>query len=203
MAAVPLARENFNLLDSAADAGAGSDSIAVAQYSSSSAGAASRGKHSMYNRTSLPLAALISMSTASTASEDIAKLDQDSDEDVFTVPVVEAQEARVVDLVKPTESMQQGSGSCPDSGKAKRKRGRHPIDKENRRLKRLLRNRVSAQQARERKKEYVNELEYRGKELEEKNLMLEEKISTLVNENSMLRKILLNIRPKGDHDEET
>jgi len=54
---------------------------------------------------------------------------------------------------------------------------------------RLLRNRVSAQQARERKKVYVNELESSAVELEEKNSNLEEQISTLINENTMLRKV--------------
>jgi len=53
----------------------------------------------------------------------------------------------------------------------------------------LLRNRVSAQQARERKKVYVNDLEARGKELQDKNAILEERISTLINENTMLRKV--------------
>ena len=56
---------------------------------------------------------------------------------------------------------------------------------------RLLRNRVSAQQARERKKVYVNDLESRAKELQEINTKLEEKISTLTNENTMLRKVLM------------
>jgi len=55
---------------------------------------------------------------------------------------------------------------------------------------RLLRNRVSAQQARERKKVYVNDLESRAVDLEEKNTNLEEQISTLINENTMLRKVL-------------
>lgn len=54
---------------------------------------------------------------------------------------------------------------------------------------RLLRNRVSAQQARERKKLYVNDLESRAKEFEDKNSNLEERISTLTNENTMLRKV--------------
>nr|XP_007140604.1 hypothetical protein PHAVU_008G126200g [Phaseolus vulgaris]ESW12598.1 hypothetical protein PHAVU_008G126200g [Phaseolus vulgaris] len=63
---------------------------------------------------------------------------------------------------------------------------------------RLLRNRVSAQQARERKKVYVNELESSAVELEEKNSNLEEQISTLINENTMLRKILMNTRAKVD-----
>ncbi|KOM47230.1 hypothetical protein LR48_Vigan07g093400 [Vigna angularis] len=67
---------------------------------------------------------------------------------------------------------------------------------------RLLRNRVSAQQARERKKVYVNDLEARAKELQDKNAILEERISTLINENTMLRKVLMNARPKVDDSNE-
>ena len=55
---------------------------------------------------------------------------------------------------------------------------------------RLLRNRVSAQQARERKKAYVSELELKMKELEQRNAVLEEKVSTLQQENAMLRKVM-------------
>lgn len=54
---------------------------------------------------------------------------------------------------------------------------------------RLLRNRVSAQQARERKKAYLNDLEARVKDLERKNSELEERLSTLQNENQMLRQV--------------
>ncbi|CAK9178761.1 unnamed protein product, partial [Ilex paraguariensis] len=53
--------------------------------------------------------------------------------------------------------------------------------------KRLLRNRVSAQQARERKKVYLTELEARVEDLEKKNSELEERLSTSQNENQMLR----------------
>lgn len=56
-------------------------------------------------------------------------------------------------------------------------------------MKRLLRNRVSAQQARERKKAYLIDLEARVKDLETKNSELEEKLSTLQNENQMLRHV--------------
>ncbi|KAM0009355.1 putative transcription factor bZIP family [Helianthus debilis subsp. tardiflorus] len=73
-----------------------------------------------------------------------------------------------------------------------RRKGKSPADKESKRLKRLLRNRVSAQQARERKKAYLNELEVRVKELEKKNSELDERLSTLQNENQMLRHILKN-----------
>uniref|UniRef100_A0A0E0JX20 Transcription factor HY5 n=1 Tax=Oryza punctata TaxID=4537 RepID=A0A0E0JX20_ORYPU len=73
-----------------------------------------------------------------------------------------------------------------------RRRGRSPADKEHKRLKRLLRNRVSAQQARERKKAYLNDLEAKVKDLEKKNSELEERFSTLQNENQMLRQILKN-----------
>ena len=55
---------------------------------------------------------------------------------------------------------------------------------------RLLRNRVSAQQARERKKAYLGELETRVKDLENRNSELDERLSTLQNENHMLRQVL-------------
>lgn len=143
---------------------------------------------------------------------------EDSDEDLFTVPDVEAR--------PPAESAGGGGGgnttttynnkninsNNPEvqsaaaapaaTGSNKRHRGRNPADKEYRRLKRLLRNRVSAQQARERKKVYVNDLESRAKELQEINTTLEEKISTLTNENTMLRKVLMNTRPKVDESME-
>ncbi|GJN38759.1 hypothetical protein PR202_gb27828 [Eleusine coracana subsp. coracana] len=73
-----------------------------------------------------------------------------------------------------------------------RRSGRSPADKEHRRLKRLLRNRVSAQQARERKKAYLSELEVKVKDLEKRNSELEERLSTLQNENQMLRQVLKN-----------
>lgn len=142
---------------------------------------------------------------------------EDSDEDLFTVPDVEAR--------PPAESAAAGGGNNTTTynnkninsnnpevqsaaaapaatGSNKRHRGRNPADKEYRRLKRLLRNRVSAQQARERKKVYVNDLESRAKELQEINTTLEEKISTLTNENTMLRKVLMNTRPKVDESME-
>jgi transcription factor HY5 len=56
-------------------------------------------------------------------------------------------------------------------------------------ISRLLRNRVSAQQARERKKAYLSELEVRVKDLEKRNSELEERLSTLQNENQMLRQV--------------
>ncbi|KDP28025.1 hypothetical protein JCGZ_19105 [Jatropha curcas] len=120
---------------------------------------------------------------------------EESDEDLFTVPDVEARPPAI-----PNASTT-NSTACnknPEVQPERRRRGRNPVDKEYRRLKRLLRNRVSAQQARERKKVYVNELESRAKELQDKNSKLEEKISTLINENAMLRKVLMNTRPKGD-----
>ncbi|XP_019173932.1 PREDICTED: transcription factor HY5 [Ipomoea nil] len=84
------------------------------------------------------------------------------------------------------------AGPVHHSAATQRKRGRSPADKENKRLKRLLRNRVSAQQARERKKAYLIDLEGRVKDLETKNAELEERLSTLQNENQMLRHILKN-----------
>ncbi|KAG2404850.1 Transcription factor HY5-like HY5-like protein [Vigna angularis] len=129
------------------------------------------------------------------------------DEDVFTVPDVET--AASVDCAgrNPCSSNVNESNStdpqihyCGFPGK--RRQGRNPVDKEHRRHKRLLRNRVSAQQARERKKVYVNDLESRALELEEKNTNLEGQISTLINENTMLRKVLMNTRAKVDHNNE-
>ncbi|KAK1293969.1 Transcription factor HY5-like [Acorus calamus] len=110
-----------------------------------------------------------------------AKVSRESDEDLFRCP--RWREVR--------EGSEEGNG-----GAVKPRKGRNPADREHRRLKRLLRNRVSAQQARERKKVYENELESKAKELDEKNARLEQEISTLINENNMLRKVLLNTRPK-------
>ncbi|XP_061991704.1 transcription factor HY5-like isoform X4 [Rosa rugosa] len=126
----------------------------------------------------------------------------DSDEDMFTVPDVEVtppddNPISTSTVTNNNATSKNNPGEIGLSGK--RRRGRNPVDKEYRRLKsRLLRNRVSAQQARERKKVYVNDLELRAKELEDANSNLEEKISTLVNENTMLRKVLMNTRPKVD-----
>jgi transcription factor HY5 len=85
-----------------------------------------------------------------------------------------------------------GGGQAPAGGK---KRGRAAGDKEQNRLKRLLRNRVSAQQARERKKAYMTELEVKAKELELRNAELEQKVSTLQNENNTLRQVSILFRP--------
>lgn len=80
-----------------------------------------------------------------------------------------------------------------------RKRGGSSADKEHKRLKRLLRNRVSAQQARERKKVYLTDLEIRGRDLEQHNAELEEKVSTLQRENFMLRQIVKNTALKKNN----
>ncbi|KAJ4911895.1 Transcription factor HY5 [Raphanus sativus] len=101
---------------------------------------------------------------------------------------------RVPEFAKETS----GSGNGQDRaqtttvGEGQRKRGRTPAEKETKRLKRLLRNRVSAQQARERKKAYLGELENKVKDLENNNSDLQERLSTLQNENQMLRQILKN-----------
>ncbi|CAN6551109.1 unnamed protein product [Malus baccata var. baccata] len=121
---------------------------------------------------------------------------EESDEDMFTVPDVEALPPpnNNINNAASTIANATSNNNNPDAQSgfpAKRRRGRNPVDKEYRRLKRLLRNRVSAQQARERKKVYVNDLESRAKELDDRNSKLEEKISTLVNENAMLRKVRL------------
>nr|XP_048321550.1 transcription factor HY5-like isoform X3 [Ziziphus jujuba var. spinosa] len=113
------------------------------------------------------------------------KVEEMSDEELFTVPDVEAAAPQSI----PSATTAITTTSQLPAFPGKRRRGRNPVDKEYRRLKRLLRNRVSAQQARERKKVYVNDLESRAKELQDTNSKLEEKISTLINENTMLRKV--------------
>ncbi|KAL6343772.1 hypothetical protein AAG906_027542 [Vitis piasezkii] len=126
---------------------------------------------------------------------------EDSDEDLFRVPDVEAQppsDSTRTTTTTTTTNTSNNPEVQQQTSSGKRRRGRNPVDREYRRLKRLLRNRVSAQQARERKKVYVNDLESRAQELQDRNSKLEEKISTLVNENTMLRKVLMNTRPKMD-----
>ncbi|XP_061337966.1 transcription factor HY5-like [Gastrolobium bilobum] len=127
---------------------------------------------------------------------------EDSDEDLFTVPDVEATQSVHSAATNQNSNLNQSNVTDPSLQTGfpggKRRRGRNPVDKEYRRLKRLLRNRVSAQQARERKKVYMNDLESRAKEMEDKNSKLEERISTLINENTMLRKVLMSTRAKVD-----
>eukprot|EP00270_Netrium_digitus_P001991 TRINITY_DN1223_c0_g1_i2.p1 TRINITY_DN1223_c0_g1~~TRINITY_DN1223_c0_g1_i2.p1 ORF type:complete len:380 (-),score=72.46 TRINITY_DN1223_c0_g1_i2:494-1633(-) len=64
--------------------------------------------------------------------------------------------------------------------------------KEERRRKRLLRNRVSAQQARERKRQHIEEMEEKCKKIAQANEELENVLQTLTKENETLRKILRN-----------
>ncbi|AED91653.1 HY5 [Arabidopsis thaliana] len=116
----------------------------------------------------------------------------ESDEEIRRVPEFGGEA-----VGKETSGRESGSATGQERtqatvGESQRKRGRTPAEKENKRLKRLLRNRVSAQQARERKKAYLSELENRVKDLENKNSELEERLSTLQNENQMLRHILKN-----------
>ncbi|XP_064972800.1 transcription factor HY5-like isoform X2 [Musa acuminata AAA Group] len=116
----------------------------------------------------------------------------ESDEEIRRVPEFG------FELAGPSTSGQEaGSGTGADRAQSaaqagQRRRGKSPADKEHKRLKRLLRNRVSAQQARERKKAYLNDLEAKLKDLETKNSELEERISTMQKENNMLRQILKN-----------
>ncbi|XP_074563638.1 transcription factor HY5-like [Curcuma longa] len=136
--------------------------------------------------------------SSSSAPQMDIKEGMESDEDIRRVP-----EFGLVELAGSSNSGQ-GSGSAeviadraPSSaGHAGQqlvtRKGRNAAEKEHKRLKRLLRNRVSAQQARERKKAYLSELEAKVKELESRNSELEERLSTLQNENTMLRQILKN-----------
>lgn len=67
-------------------------------------------------------------------------------------------------------------------------------EKEAKRLKRLLRNRVSAQQARERKKSYVATLEEKCKAQGQRLEEAEQRIKTLERENVMLRSVMKNMQ---------
>ncbi|XP_011621879.1 transcription factor HY5-like isoform X1 [Amborella trichopoda] len=137
------------------------------------------------NNQSSSLVASLPLSTKSKVEE--------SDEDIFTVPDMEA----------PANESGVAKVEVQQNKISQRKRSRNPADREYRRLKsRLLRNRVSAQQARERKKVYMTELESKAIELQDMNAKLEEKISTLINENTMLRKVIMNTRPKVDENVE-
>ncbi|CAL5059633.1 unnamed protein product [Urochloa decumbens] len=116
-----------------------------------------------------------------------AKEGMESDEDTRRVPEL--------GLELPGGASTSGREAGPDRAQSStaqatsRRRVRSPADKEHKRLKRLLRNRVSAQQARERKKAYLTDLEVKVKDLEKKNSEMEERLSTLQNENQMLRQV--------------
>ncbi|CAI5467060.1 unnamed protein product [Closterium sp. Yama58-4] len=73
-----------------------------------------------------------------------------------------------------------------------------PAATEHKRLRRLLRNRVSAQQARERRKQYLSELEGRVSQLDQRNAELKETLSTLQRENFMLRQVARNTAQAAD-----
>ncbi|CAL5042069.1 unnamed protein product [Urochloa decumbens] len=147
---------------------------------------------------SLPSSSDRSSSSAPQTEQD-AREGMESDEEIGMVPEVGLQLA-----AGPSTSGRETAGAAANAagtssaaqagnaGAAARRHGRSPADKEHRRLKRLLRNRVSAQQARERKKAYLSELEVKVKDLEKRNSELEERLSTLQNENQMLRQILKN-----------
>ncbi|GMI83982.1 ELONGATED HYPOCOTYL 5, REVERSAL OF THE DET PHENOTYPE 5 [Hibiscus trionum] len=130
--------------------------------------------------------------SSSSALQVEVKEGMESDEEIRRVPEIggDASAAQAGGREAGSVSRQDRVQASGEGGH--RKRGRSPADKENKRLKRLLRNRVSAQQARERKKAYLNELENRVGELEKKNSELEERLSTLHNENQMLRQIVKN-----------
>ncbi|CAL9101969.1 unnamed protein product [Musa textilis] len=130
--------------------------------------------------------------SSSSAPQMEVKEGMESDEEIRRVPEFGSEPAGAS-----ASGREAGSTAGPDRAQSaaqggQRRRGRSPADKEHKRLKRLLRNRVSAQQARERKKAYLNDLEAKVKDLESKNSELEERLSTLQNENNMLRQILKN-----------
>ncbi|CAN6207343.1 unnamed protein product [Urochloa humidicola] len=144
---------------------------------------------------------LPSSSDRSSSSAPEAREGMESDEEIGMVPQVGLELAtgrpstsgrEAAAAAAAGDAGQSSSAATQANSAAAGRRGRSPADKEHRRLKRLLRNRVSAQQARERKKAYLSELEVKVKDLEKRNSELEERLSTLQNENQMLRQILKN-----------
>lgn len=59
---------------------------------------------------------------------------------------------------------------------------------------RLLRNRVSAQQARERKKSYVSTIEEKVQDQDTQLAQVRQRVQTLERENGMLRQVIKNIK---------
>ncbi|KAJ8477202.1 hypothetical protein OPV22_020929 [Ensete ventricosum] len=116
----------------------------------------------------------------------------ESDEEISRVPDFGFEAAGPSTSGREATSMAGPDRALSAAQPVQRRRGRSPADKEHTRLKRLLRNRVSAQQARERKKAYLHDLEAKAKDLDAKNTELEERLSTLQKENNMLRQILKN-----------
>ncbi|KAG2607060.1 transcription factor HY5-like isoform X1 [Panicum virgatum] len=142
---------------------------------------------------SLPSSSERSSSSAPQTEE--AREGMESDEEIGRVPEVGLELGGPSTSSRETAAAGAAAGTSSEAqaaSAAARRRVRSPADKEHRRLKRLLRNRVSAQQARERKKAYLSELEVRVTDLEKRNSELEERLSTLQNENQMLRQILKN-----------
>ncbi|XP_066376659.1 transcription factor HY5-like [Miscanthus floridulus] len=149
----------------------------------------------MQDQTTSSLPSSSERSSSSAPQTEETREAMESDEEIRRVPEVG------LELAGPSTSGREATAaavatawtsSASQAASAARRRGRSPADKEHRRLKRLLRNRVSAQQARERKKAHLSELEVRVKDLEKRNSELEERLSTLQNENQMLRQILKN-----------
>eukprot|EP00892_Ulva_mutabilis_P010573 jgi/Ulvmu1/7889/UM004_0120.1 len=67
-------------------------------------------------------------------------------------------------------------------------------EKEIKRLKRLLRNRVSAQQARERKKQYINDLEQQLQDKESALVDVKSKLQDVTSDNMTLRRLITTMR---------
>ena len=97
------------------------------------------------------------------------------------VAAATAETARVVGEYHSDEELQRALEATTDEKEAKR-------------LKRLLRNRVSAQQARERKRAYVDGLEGRAIVAERRAAELEASVARLEAEAAMLRKVIQNMR---------
>ena len=96
------------------------------------------------------------------------------------------------------EGVVPGDSKQPKPHEIARTKYNHVEDeKERKRLKRLLRNRVSAQQARERKKAYMSTLEDKQNDIMKKMSEMEAKINTLERENFMLRQVVKSTTQKA------
>ena len=117
--------------------------------------------------------------------------DEDEDEEEEDEDDEEEGEEDTDDALVPIATTVRGKQQGTNDTVSKKKGNAKSDDtKERKRLKRLLRNRVSAQQARERKKAYMSTLEEKHNEYERKIAELHARVGVLERENGMLRTVV-------------
>ncbi|GJN05664.1 hypothetical protein PR202_ga23314 [Eleusine coracana subsp. coracana] len=167
------------------------------ERSSSSAPSNNREGGNKVSSANLNFSPLLFMLNSADACTSNPSAGAESDEEIRRVPEIgsgasASSGAGGDERGKPGLQLALAQGQQPAAGK---KRGRAAGDKEQNRLKRLLRNRVSAQQARERKKAYLTELEAKAKDLEHRNAELEQRVSTLQNETTRSARCRIRFSP--------